>query len=62
MKYRDPHVYLYDLEEMTGKSRRTVQRMMVDIRKQFGLGRYQKPTIAQVRVYFGDNQSNAVIA
>ena len=52
MKYRDPHVYLYDLEEMTGKSRRTVQRIMVKIRERFGLGRYEKPTLAQVKMYF----------
>ena len=51
MKYRDPHVYLYDLEEMTGKSRRTAQRIMVRVREKFGLGRFERPTLQQVKAY-----------
>lgn len=49
--YRDPTCYISDLEAMTGESYRTAQRRMAKIRKYFRLGRFEKPTIQQVKQY-----------
>ena len=49
--YRDPHVYIADVEVMTGKSYRTCRRIMDDIRKYYGLSKREKPTMQQVKAY-----------
>lgn len=49
--YRDPHVYIADVEVMTGKSYRTCRRIMEDIRKYYGLAKREKPTMQQVKAY-----------
>lgn len=49
--YRDPTCYVSDLEEMIGKSYKTAQRLMVKIRKYYGMGKREKPTMDQVREF-----------
>lgn len=49
--YRDPTCYVSDIEAMTGKSYTTAQRIMVKIRKHFGLGKREKPTIQQAKEF-----------
>lgn len=49
--YRDPSVYVADIEVMTGKSYRTCQRILKKIREYYHLSKRQKPTIEQAKQY-----------
>lgn len=49
--YRDPTCYVSDLEAMIGKSYATAQRLMVKIRKHYGMSKREKPTMDQARAY-----------
>lgn len=47
--YRDPTCYVADIEAMIGKSYATAQRVMVKIRKHYGLKKRERPTIQQAK-------------
>lgn len=49
--YRDPTCYVSDLEAMIGSSYRTAQRVMAKMRKHYGMGSREKPTLDQARAY-----------
>ena len=49
--YRDPTCYVADIEQMTGASYRTAQRIMSKIRKHYGLGKREKPTIDMAKSF-----------
>ena len=49
--YRDPSCYIADIENLTGVSNRTAQRIMAKIRKYYGITGRIKPTIQQVKEY-----------
>ncbi len=49
--YRTPYAYIADVEILTGKSFRTAQRIMAEIKKYYNLKPRQKPTIEQVKNY-----------
>jgi len=49
--YRDPTCYVADIEQMTGVSYRTARRIMVKIRKHYGLGKREKPTIEMAKSF-----------
>ena len=48
---RTPECYIADIELLTGKSYRTAQRVLVKVRKHFGLSSRQRPTFEQVEQY-----------
>ena len=60
MLYRDPTCYISDLENLTGKSYRTAQRIMGRIRSYYRLSKFERPTIEQVKAYLiaCSNQEN----
>lgn len=49
--YRDPTCYIADIEVMTGKSYSTAKRIMAKIRKHFGLGKFERPTLDQAKQF-----------
>ena len=49
--YRDPTCYVADIEQLTGKSYMTARRIMWRIRKHYGLGKHERPTIEQAKAY-----------
>lgn len=49
--YRDPTCYVADIEQLTGVSYRTAQRIMSKIRKHYGLGKREKPTIDMAKSF-----------
>ena len=51
MIYRDPTCYVADIEQMTGKSYMTARRIMMRIRKHYGLSKRERPTIDQAKAY-----------
>ena len=51
MLYRDPTCYISDLENLTGKSYRTAQRIMGRIRSYYRLSKFERPTIEQAKAY-----------
>ena len=52
---RTPEAYVSDIEQMTGMSYRTAQRIMKRVRDRFGIAGRKHPTIEQVREYFRIN-------
>lgn len=52
---RTPEAYVSDIEQMTGMSYRTAQRIMKRVRDRFGIAGRKHPTIEQVREYFRCN-------
>ena len=49
--YRTPEAYISDIEILTGKSNRTAQRIMAQIRKEYGIDGRKRPTLLQVKSY-----------
>lgn len=49
--YKDPTCYIADIENLTGVSTRTAQRIMRKVREYYGITGRVKPTINQVKEF-----------
>lgn len=49
--YREPEATIADIEVLVSVSYRTARRIMDKIRKHYGIPKYHKPTIEQVKSY-----------
>ena len=49
--YKDPTCYIADIENLTGVSTRTAQRIMRKVREHYGITGRVKPTINQVKEF-----------
>ena len=50
-KYREPEATIADVEILVSVSYRTARRIMDKIRKAYGIPKYHRPTIEQVKAY-----------